>query len=229
MPLTTTTSPFGSYTHPTNPTLPISVTKFTLTNTDNSFSASIIDYGAALTSLIVPNAVGQLNDVVLGFDTLEGYLAITSFENPYFGATIGRTSNRVREGRFTLNGEQIQLSLNDGNNHLHGGFMGFDKRQFKATIISGGKVAFSYICQDGEEGYPNSVLGTVTYSITEENELVLEYLASADGPTPIAMTNHSYFNLTGHVSHLSLCGLLCQFIILFLLCIANHGCQIGRA
>ncbi|XP_021946962.1 galactose mutarotase [Folsomia candida] len=198
MPLVTTTTPFGIYTTPANPTVPIPVTKYTLTNTINSFSISIIDYGAALTNLIVPDALGQLTDVVLGFDTLEDYLGITSFENPYFGASIGRTSNRVRAGRFIMDGQQVQLSLNDGQNHLHGGFAGFDKRQFKASIISGGKVAFSYISTGGEEGYPNSVMATITYSINEENEIILEYLAMCDGPTPISLTNHTYFNLTGH-------------------------------
>ncbi len=99
-----------------------------------------------------------------------------------------------------MDGKEFQLTLNDGSNHLHGGFFGFGKIQSKASIISGGKVAFSYVAKDGEEGYPSSVLATVTYTITEDNELVIDYAAMGDGPTPIYMTNHSYFNLTGHVN-----------------------------
>jgi aldose 1-epimerase len=189
-----TKSSFGFYTDPDNPTTPIEVFAYDITNNANGFSAQVIEYGATLTKLIVPNRDGQLKDVVLGFDDLQSYLT----SDGYFGGTIGRVCNRIKGGRFILAGQVVQLDTNNGENHLHGGFRGFDKRHFKSEIVGNDKVVFSRISADGEERYPNAVLVQVSYSITPENELVMEYRGMCDKTTVLSMTNHAYFNLNGH-------------------------------
>jgi aldose 1-epimerase len=156
----------------------------------------IMSYGATVTSLQVPDRTGRLGDVVLGFDSLSGYLA----KEPYFGAIVGRVGNRIAKGRFTLDGKTYQLATNDGPNHLHGGVRGFDKVVWDAEVVQGSAgpaVRFSYLSHDGEEGYPGNCHVVVTYTLTPANELRLDYSVSTDQDTPVNVTNHSYFNLKG--------------------------------
>ncbi|MDR1619251.1 MAG: galactose mutarotase [Clostridiales bacterium] len=157
--------------------------------------AECITYGATLRTLMVPGKSGKLTDVVLGYDDIAGY------ENDvcFFGATIGRFGNRIRGGRFWLNGKNYALPLNDGPNHLHGGKCGFNKRIWQAEVLEDG-VAFSRYSPDGEEGYPGGLSVTVSYRLSEDNALVIAYCAAADDATLVNLTNHSYFNLAGHDS-----------------------------
>lgn len=168
---------------------------YTLTN-KNGLVAKVMTYGALLTELHVPDRNGVLADVVLGFDNLAAYLTCST----YFGATTGRVANRIAKGKFTLDGKEYKLATNNGLNHLHGGLVGFDKRIWKAKEVpadSGRSVKFTYRSADGEEGYPGNLDVDVTYTLTSENELKIEYKAVTDKPTPINLTNHSYFNLAG--------------------------------
>lgn len=167
------------------------VTLFTLSNASGA-SVGIIEYGGIVVSLNVPDRDGNLGDVVLGFDTLDAYVADT----PYFGAITGRYANRIAGGKFELDGTTYELPVNNGPNSLHGGIKGFDKVVWKGTPLeSGDGVAFSYVSQDGEEGYPGTLESTVTYIWSDDNELRIDYEASTDKPTVINLTNHSYFNL----------------------------------
>jgi aldose 1-epimerase len=171
---------------------------YTLTNR-HGMTARVMTYGATLTELIVPDRTGKPADVVLGFDKLEPYLA----GPPYFGATVGRVGNRIARGTFTLNGKTYHLATNNGPNHLHGGNKGFDKVVWKAEVLpskAGEAVKFSYRSPDGEEGYPGTLDASVVYTLTDANELRLDYTATADKPTPVNLTNHSYFNLAGEGS-----------------------------
>jgi aldose 1-epimerase len=155
-----------------------------------------INYGGIITSLKVPDRSGQRDDVVLGFDSVDGYLKAP----PYFGAIVGRYGNRIANGRFTLEGEIFELATNDGPNHLHGGVKGFDKVVWAARPIEGTRgagVEFTRTSPDGEEGYPGNLNTTVTYTVTDDNELVVEYRATADRATPVNLTQHTYFNLAG--------------------------------
>ena len=169
---------------------------YTLTNT-NGIRARITNYGAILVSLEVPDRNGNLTDITLGFDTLDGYLGT----HPYFGATVGRYANRIGAAKFVLNGVEYKLAANNGPNHLHGGIKGFDKVVWKQQeIVSEGDKAFvrlSYISEDGEEGYPGNLACSVTYTLTEDNELKISYEAETDKTTVVNLTNHSYFNLAG--------------------------------
>ncbi len=172
----------------------VAVDEYTLTN--GKMTAKVITYGAILRELIVPDRSGKPGDVVLGFDTLEGYLA----GHPYFGATTGRVANRIAKGKFTLDGVDYKLAVNNGPNSLHGGLKGFDKVVWKAENVSGSKgaaVKLSYVSKDGEEGYPGNLTVSVTYTVTPENELKIDYTATTDKATPVNLTNHSYFNLAG--------------------------------
>lgn len=159
-------------------------------------TARVMTYGATLIELDTPDRDGKLTDIVLGFDTLTGYL---NAGHSYFGATIGRVANRIARGRFTLNGRTYQLMTNDGPNHLHGGVKGFDKVIWTVVPVQGGDpaVKFTYLSRDGEEGYPGNCRVEVTYTLTEANELRLDYRATSDRDTPVNLTNHSYFNLAG--------------------------------
>jgi len=171
----------------------VAVDQYTLTN-KHGVVAKVITYGATLTDLLVPDKAGKPANVVLGFDKLEPYLAGV----PYFGATIGRVGNRIGKGTFTLGGKTYTLAKNDGDNHLHGGIKGFDKVVWKAQpAASGASVTFTYHSPDGEEGYPGNLDATVVYTLTDANELRLDYTATTDKATPINLTNHSYFNLAG--------------------------------
>ncbi len=167
------------------------VTLFTLTNASGA-NVGIIEYGGIVVSLNVPDRDGNLGDVVLGFDTLDAYVADT----PYFGAITGRYANRIAGGKFEIDGAAYELPVNNGPNSLHGGIKGFDKVIWKGTPAeSGDGVSFAYVSQDGEEGYPGTLESTVTYTWTDSNELRIDYEASTDKPTVVNLTNHSYFNL----------------------------------
>lgn len=172
------------------------VHQFTLTN-ENDIEIKIINYGGIITSLKTPDRDGNLENVVLGFDNLEDYQK----ENPYFGALIGRYGNRIEKGAFELNGKDYQLTINDGENHLHGGEQGFDKVLWSAETIDDSILQLSYLSPDGEEGYPGNLQVTVTYRLTEDNELRIDYEATTDQATPVNLTAHSYFNLTGDPSN----------------------------
>lgn len=172
-----------------------SVDLFTLTN-PNGISASITTYGGRVVSLKVPDKKGTLGDIVLGFDTLDGYLA----ENPYFGALIGRYGNRIGKARFTLDGKVYELAANDGPNSLHGGKKGFDKVIWTPADVSTSDVPaleLRYVSKDREEGYPGELTSVVTYSLTKQNELKIDYKATTTMNTVLNLTNHSYWNLAG--------------------------------
>lgn len=156
----------------------------------------IITYGGIVRSLEVPDRSGRMADVVLGFDSLDGYLN----EHPYFGALIGRYGNRIAKARFTLEGKEYKLAANNGPNSLHGGLKGFDKRVWTVKDHGGGDNAhltLNYLSKDGEEGYPGNLDVTVTYTLTDDNELKIDYAAATDKTTVLNLTNHSYFNLSG--------------------------------
>ncbi len=168
---------------------------YTLVNA-TGMKAKVITYGATLTELWVPDRNGKLGDVVLGFESIDGYLG----KEPYFGATVGRVGNRIAKGRFTLDGKSYRLATNDGPNHLHGGLKGFDKVVWEAQIVpsaDGPSVSFSYLSPDGEEGYPGNCRATVVYTLTNSGDLRLDYTVKTDHATPVNVTNHSYFNLGG--------------------------------
>ena len=171
------------------------VNLYILTN-PNGMKAEITNYGAILVSLSVPDKNGEFADITLGYDHLDGYLK----ETPYFGATVGRYANRIKDGKFTLNGVEYSLAQNDNNNHLHGGIKGFDKRVWDASPFEekdSAGIKFSYLSPDGEEGYPGNLSCTVTYTLTKNNELKIDYEAQTDKATPVNLTHHSYFNLQG--------------------------------
>ncbi len=168
---------------------------YTLTNSQG-VQVSITPWGATVVSIKVPDRNGKMSDVVHGFDSLDGYLGT----EPYFGATIGRYGNRIGKGKFTLEGKQYTLAINNGENHLHGGIAGFDKRLWKASEADsklGKAIKLTYRSADGEEGYPGTLDVTVTYTLTDANELRIDYQATTDKPTVVNLTNHSYFNLAG--------------------------------
>jgi aldose 1-epimerase len=173
------------------------VYEFVMTN-KNGMKMKVITYGGIITELWVPDKDGKLGDVVLGHDTLKSYLA----GHPYFGAITGRVANRIAKGKFTLDGKDYALAVNNGPNSLHGGKVGFDKVIWKAKsdVSKNGepRVSLNYVSKDGEEGYPGALDVTVTYTLTNKNELRITYLAATDKATPVNLTNHSYFNLAGH-------------------------------
>src|SRR5512135_1025707 len=168
------------------------VDRFTLTNA-RGLVAKIINYGTIITELHVPDRKGRLGDVVLGFDNLGQYLQ----RHPYFGCTVGRVANRIAGGKFRLDGRAYSLAVNNGPNALHGGLKGFDKMVWKAKPLRGATVRFDYTSADGEEGYPGRLAVTVIMKLTNANEFLIDYTATASKPTPINLTNHSYFNLAG--------------------------------
>jgi len=171
---------------------------YTLTN-DNGLQAEIMTYGGIVRTLLVPDRNGNLADIVLGYDTLDEYIK----ENPYFGALIGRYGNRIAKGKFTLEGVEYTLATNDGLNHLHGGIKGFDKVVWNAEQMQtdkGPALKLTYTSKDGEEGYPGNLTCTVVYTLTNNNELTVDYEAETDKNTVVNLTHHSYFNLAGHNS-----------------------------
>jgi aldose 1-epimerase len=180
-----TQAPFG--------TLPdgAPVTQFTLVNR-HGMLVRILDFGGVITEIHVPDRDGRFADVALGFDRLEPYLG----ESPYFGALIGRYGNRIAKGRFVLGSHKYTLATNNGNNHLHGGNRGFDKVLWQASV-EGNALRLRYLSRDGEEGYPGNLDAQVVYSLTDDNEIVVRFSATTDQPTPVNLTQHSYFNLAG--------------------------------
>lgn len=167
------------------------VSIYRITNASGAY-VEVLDYGCTLHSICVPDKDGNLVDVCLGYDTVAEYEA----HDGYLGAFIGRHGNRIKEGKFTLNGADYTLAVNNGPNHLHGGSKGFDKVVWAAAVASD-RLLFSHTSPDGDEGYPGNLLLSVIYSFDDENALTLSYDAECDADTVINLTNHCYFNLNG--------------------------------
>ena len=190
-------NPQGTLTHSRFGQLPdgTPVELYTLRNR-HGMEAQIMTYGGIVTSLKVPDRHGKLDDVVLGYDTLDAYLKST----PYFGALIGRYGNRIAKGQFSLDGVTYTLATNNGVNALHGGLKGFDKVMWTARPLptaNGPSLILTYVSRNGEEGYPGNLLVTAVYSVTEDNALKVEFTATTDRKTVVNLTHHSYFNLRG--------------------------------
>lgn len=170
---------------------------YELKNT-NGMKVEICTYGGTIVSALVKDKVGTFHDVILGYDNLESYLK----GNKFFGALIGRFGNRIQYGKFTLNDKEYTLAQTDGENHLHGGLKGFDKVVWNVNSIDDNtnSLELSYFSKDGEEGYPGNLNVIVTYVLTEDNAIEINYKATTDKDTIINLTNHSYFNLSGHSS-----------------------------
>jgi aldose 1-epimerase len=171
---------------------------YTLRNS-KGMEATITNYGGHLVTLKTPDRDGKFEDVVLGFDSLDGYLQ----KNPFFGALVGRYANRIANGRFTLDGKEYKLARNNGENALHGGLKGFDKVAWNAREIKtseGPALELKYVSKGGEEGYPGTLSATVVYTLTDDDELKIDYSATTDKNTIINLTNHSYFDLTGQLA-----------------------------
>jgi len=174
------------------------VSLYTLRNA-SGMEATITNYGGIIVSLRVPDRAGKFDDVVLGYDSLSQYLKST----PYFGALIGRYGNRIDKGKFSLQGKDYQVTVNDGANHLHGGLKGFDKVVWnaeEATGPEGQSLVLTYVSKDGEEGYPGTLTAKVVYTLKQKNELAIDFSATTDKPTVVNLTAHSYFNLAGATS-----------------------------
>ena len=172
-----------------------SIRRFTLRN-QSGMTVQVTNYGAMITSIIVPDRDGKMKDVALGYDQLEKY--INAIEKPYFGSVVGRVGNRIAKGKFELDGKSYSLKINNGPNHLHGGLIGFDKVVWEAKVLdTKNAVELTYVARDGEEGYPGNLTCKVTYQLTESNEIVVEYHATTDQATPVNLTQHTYFNLRG--------------------------------
>src|SRR5450432_1844160 len=170
---------------------------YTLTNKHGD-QVKISTYGGVVTSWVSADKSGVKSSIVLGFDSLSGYLA----KPPYFGALVGRYGNRIANGKFKIGDSTYKLATNNGKNHLHGGVKGFDKQVWDATMIDSiPSLTLNYVSIDGEEGYPGNLKVTVVYTLSNDNELSIQYNAETDKPTPLNLTNHSYFNLTGSVSN----------------------------
>ncbi|MGN6543757.1 MAG: aldose epimerase family protein [Aureliella sp.] len=174
-----------------------SIELFTLKNS-SGMTVKITNYGAIVTSILVPDRNGKLADVALGYNRVEDYM--NAVDKPYFGAIAGRYANRIAKGKFTLSGKTYQLAVNNGENHLHGGVIGFDKVVWDAKPLSaaGGKaLELTYLAKDREEGYPGNLQVRVVYTLTDNNELKVDYRATTDQATPVNLTQHTYFNLKG--------------------------------
>jgi len=169
--------------------------RYTLKNR-HGMEAKIINFGGIVTSLKVRDKDGKFGDVVLGFNDLDNYVKT----HPFFGTAVGRYGNRIAKGRFTLNGVEYKLAVNNGENHLHGGIKGFDKVVWTAQEVktpAGPAVRMTYLSKDGEEGYPGNLKVTMVYTLTNKNELRIDYTATTDKDTVLNLTHHSYFNLAG--------------------------------
>jgi aldose 1-epimerase len=181
-----TEKPFGSF--ESKP-----VTEYTLTNA-NGMQVGIINYGGTVTKIITPDKDGNLGDVILGYDSLSGFL---QKGNPYFGALIGRYGNRIANAKFKLDGKEYKLAANNGPNSLHGGEKGFDKVWWNIEKLAGdSSLKLTYLSKDGEEGYPGNLNAEVVYTLGSDNSLKIDYTATTDKPTPVNLTNHCYFNLS---------------------------------
>ncbi len=176
------------------------IDQYVLTN-DNGMTVKISTYGATITSIAVPDMNGNLIELACGFDTLEGYFSEEYRNNaPYFGCTVGRYSSRIKDGKFVIDDKAYQLATNDGPNHLHGGLKGFDKKIWKATTIEDQHTVGVIMKLESlhmEEGYPGNVVVSVTFKLSANNELMISYDAETDQITPLSLTNHTYFNLSG--------------------------------
>jgi aldose 1-epimerase len=166
---------------------------WTLRN-DGGLCAKVTNYGCIVTEMHIPDRAGGSRDVALGFDDLDGYLS----DHPYFGAVIGRVANRTSGAQFELDGVTHKLSANTGDHHIHGGFKGFDKQVWTAVDVTGDTLSLRYVSPDGEEGYPGALAARVTYTLTPEDELRMDYFAKAESPTVVNLTHHGYWNLGGH-------------------------------
>ncbi|MFL9830273.1 aldose epimerase family protein [Flavobacterium sp. ST-87] len=178
-------------------------TFYVLTN-KNGAQLTVMPFGATVTSLKIPITNGELIDVVLGFDSVEGYEKSFRLDgSPYMGATVGRYAGRIKDGKFELNGKKYQLAINNGANSLHGGIENFSKKNWDVDAVNTGKnqsITLSYVSVANEENYPGELSVSLTYTLTEENELILNYKATTTEDTIINLTHHSYFNLEGHQS-----------------------------
>ena len=171
------------------------VTLYTLKN-NNDMQVSVMDLGATLVSILVKDKDGAIQDVILGYDTPQEYID----NNFYFGAVIGRSGNRIANGRFTINGKTYQMAINDNDNNLHSGPDGFDSRVWAVKEASDQSVTFAIDSPDGDEGFPGNFHGEITYSLADDGTLALHYTGTSDADTVANMTNHVYFNLCGHAS-----------------------------
>ncbi|MGZ8539225.1 MAG: aldose epimerase family protein [Chitinophagaceae bacterium] len=186
MKFSSTEKPFGTYNGE-------AITKYTFTN-PSGMEVSILNYGGTITDIITPDKNGVKGNIVLGFDSLSGYL---QKGNPYFGSLIGRYGNRIANGKFALDGNQYTLAGNNNGNSLHGGNKGFDKVVWQAEKLPGdSSLQLTYLSKDGEEGYPGNLTIKVIYTLTSGNELKIDYTATTDKPTPVNLTNHAYYNLS---------------------------------
>jgi aldose 1-epimerase len=172
-----------------------SIQLYTLKN-EHGMTMKVTNYGAIITSIVVPDRKGNLGDVALGYNRVEDY--INAVDKPYFGAIVGRYGNRIAKGEFMLDGETFTLAKNNGENHLHGGVIGFDKVVWDAKFDESKKrIQLSYLAKDKEEGYPGNLSIAVTYTLTDDNTIVVDYHATSDKATPVNLTQHTYFNLKG--------------------------------
>jgi aldose 1-epimerase len=181
-----TEKPFGNFENKP-------VTEYTITNA-SGMQVSILNYGGTVTKIITKDKNGKDGDVILGYDSLSGYLQKT---NPYFGCLVGRYANRIANGKFSVDGKEYTLAANNNGQSLHGGLKGFDKVMWSAEKLPGdSSLKLTYASRDGEEGYPGDLNVEVIYSLTSANELKIEYKATTDKATPVNLTNHCYFNLS---------------------------------
>lgn len=181
-----TEQPFGTINNDT-------VTQYTLTN-PNGMQVRILNYGGTVTNILVPDKNKMMGDVVLGFDSLAGYLQAG---NPYFGCLVGRYGNRIAKGKFSIDGQTYQLTLNNNGNTLHGGVQGLNKVIWKATKQAGdSSLLLTYNSKDGDQGFPGNLSVEVVYTLTADNALQISYAATTDKATPVNLTNHCYFNLS---------------------------------
>jgi aldose 1-epimerase len=172
-----------------------SIKLYTLKN-ESGMTVRVTNYGAIVTSIIVPDRNGKQADVALGYDRVEDY--INAVDKPYFGAVVGRYGNRIAKGEFTLDGETYSLLKNNGENHLHGGAIGFDKVVWTVDeYVEGQALTLSYLAKDKEEGYPGNLQLKITYTLADDNSLIVDYHATTDKATPVNVTQHTYFNLKG--------------------------------
>lgn len=173
--------------------------QYTLQNS-NGMVVKIMEYGATITSIELPAVVGEMKNIVCGFDSLSAYFGVAYLQNaPYFGCTVGRYASRIKDGHFSIDGEDYTLAVNNGSNHLHGGIEGFDKKIWQGELIGDDKATLqmSLASSHLEESYPGNVMLKVIFSLNDENELSIKYEGHTDQATPLSLTNHTYFNLSG--------------------------------
>ncbi|XP_046571124.1 galactose mutarotase-like [Haliotis rubra] len=170
------------------------VSRYTLTN-GNNVLVRVLNYGATITDILVPDKHGDVDDISLGFDDMTGYESNAIF---CLGSIIGRYANRIKGAKFSLDGETYNLTANHGEHLLHGGVKGFDQVVWNTNVVDGKKLQLRYVSDDGEEGFPGEVTTTVTYELTDDNQLFIQYEANTTKATPINLTNHAYFNMAGH-------------------------------